>query len=57
MNDEVLTIRQVAEYLRVTEKTVYGLALVNNSTADEGTSWRRRFWESAQNHRACIGRL
>jgi excisionase family DNA binding protein len=26
MTDDVLTIRQVAEYLKVTEKTVYTLA-------------------------------
>ena len=26
MTDEILTIREVAEYLKVTEKTVYGLA-------------------------------
>jgi excisionase family DNA binding protein len=26
MSDDILTIRDVAEYLKVTEKTVYGLA-------------------------------
>lgn len=26
MSEEILTIREVAEYLKVTEKTVYGLA-------------------------------
>ena len=26
MTEEILTIREVAEYLKVTEKTVYGLA-------------------------------
>jgi len=26
MSEDILTIREVAEYLKVTEKTVYGLA-------------------------------
>jgi excisionase family DNA binding protein len=43
MNDEVLTIRDVAEYLKVTEKTVYGLAQQNRIPAFKvGGQWRFR---------------
>lgn len=43
MNDEVLTIREVAEYLKVNEKTVYGLAQQNRIPAFKvGGQWRFR---------------
>lgn len=43
MNDEVLTIREVAEYLKVNEKTVYGLAQQSRIPAFKvGGQWRFR---------------
>ena len=43
MNDEVLTIREVAKYLKVNEKTVYGLAQQSRIPAFKvGGQWRFR---------------
>jgi excisionase family DNA binding protein len=43
MKDEVLTIRDVAEYLKVNEKTVYGLAQQSRIPAFKvGGQWRFR---------------
>lgn len=43
MSDEVLTIREVAEYLKVNEKTVYGLAQQSRLPAFKvGGQWRFR---------------
>jgi excisionase family DNA binding protein len=43
MNDEILTIRDVAEYLKVTEKTVYGLAQQHRIPGFKvGGQWRFR---------------
>lgn len=43
MKDEVLTIREVAEYLKVNEKTVYGLAQQSRIPAFKvGGQWRFR---------------
>ncbi len=40
---EILTIRQVAEYLQVTERTIYRLAAANGIPAFKvGGSWRFR---------------
>ena len=41
MNDEILTIRQVAEYLKVNERTIYRLAATAELPAFKvGNSWR-----------------
>jgi excisionase family DNA binding protein len=54
MNDDVLTIREVAEYLKVNEKTVYSLAQKRRIPAFKvGGQWRFRrgdldAWISAQ---------
>lgn len=43
MTDDVLTIRQVAEYLKVTEKTVYTLAQQRRIPSFKvGGQWRFR---------------
>lgn len=43
MGDEVLTIREVADYLKVNEKTVYGLAQKHRIPAFKvGGQWRFR---------------
>ncbi len=54
MNDDVLTIREVADYLKVNEKTVYSLAQKRRIPAFKvGGQWRFRrgdldAWISAQ---------
>jgi excisionase family DNA binding protein len=54
MNNDVLTIREVADYLKVNEKTVYGLAQKRRIPAFKvGGRWRFRradldAWISAQ---------
>ncbi|UYM15194.1 methylation-associated defense system helix-turn-helix domain-containing protein MAD1 [Endozoicomonas euniceicola] len=41
MNDEILTIKQVAEYLKVNERTIYKLASDEKIPAFKvGGSWR-----------------
>lgn len=41
MNDEILTIKQVADYLKVNERTIYKLALDEKIPAFKvGGSWR-----------------
>ncbi len=41
MNDEILTIKQVADYLKVNERTIYKLASENIMPAFKvGGSWR-----------------
>lgn len=41
MNDEILTIKQVAEYLKVNERTIYRLAATAELPAFKvGNSWR-----------------
>ncbi len=43
MSDDILTIREVAEYLKVTEKTVYGLAQKRRIPCFKvGGQWRFR---------------
>lgn len=43
MSNEVLTIKEVAEYLKVNEKTVYGLAQQSRIPAFKvGGQWRFR---------------
>lgn len=46
MNTDILTIKEVAEYLKVTEKTIYRLAAANRIPAFKvGASWRFKFTE------------
>ncbi len=41
MNDHVLTVREVAEYLKVNDRTVYRLAAAGTIPAFKvGSSWR-----------------
>lgn len=41
MNDEILTIKEVAEYLKVNERTIYRLAANGEIPAFKvGNSWR-----------------
>lgn len=41
MNDEVMTIKEVAEYLKVNERTIYRLAASSGLPAFKvGNSWR-----------------
>ncbi|MBH3400069.1 helix-turn-helix domain-containing protein [Pseudomonas fluorescens] len=41
MNDEVMTIKEVAEYLKVNERTIYRLAASSGLPAFRvGNSWR-----------------
>jgi excisionase family DNA binding protein len=43
MSEDILTIREVAEYLKVTEKTVYGLAQKRKIPCFKvGGQWRFR---------------
>ena len=43
MTDEILTVKQVAEYLKVNERTIYRLANEKKIPAFRvGTSWRFR---------------
>jgi excisionase family DNA binding protein len=43
MSEDILTIREVAEYLKVTEKTVYGLAQKRKLPCFKvGSQWRFR---------------
>lgn len=43
MNTEILTIKEVAQYLKVTEKTIYRLAAADQIPAFKvGGSWRFR---------------
>lgn len=61
MTDEILTIRDVAEYLKVTEKTVYGLAQKRQIPGFKvGGQWRFRrediaAWIGAQTAEALAG--
>lgn len=60
MNDDVLTIREVADYLKVNEKIVYGLAQKRRIPAFKvGGQWRFRrgdldAWISAQTSGAAV---
>lgn len=43
MNDQILTVKEVAEYLKVNERTIYRLAAGGEMPAFRvGTSWRFR---------------
>jgi excisionase family DNA binding protein len=43
MNDQVLTVREVADYLKVNERTIYRLATEGEIPAFRvGASWRFR---------------
>jgi excisionase family DNA binding protein len=43
MNDQILTVKEVAEYLKVNERTIYRLATEKKIPAFRvGTSWRFR---------------
>lgn len=62
MTEEILTIRDVAEYLKVTEKTVYGLAQRRQIPGFKvGGQWRFRWedinaWIATQTADAVAGR-
>ena len=62
MTEEILTIREVAEYLKVTEKTVYGLAQKRQIPGFKvGGQWRFRredidAWIGTQTADAVAGR-
>lgn len=46
MNNEILTIKEIAQYLKVTEKTIYRLAADDKIPAFKvGGSWRFRKFE------------
>jgi excisionase family DNA binding protein len=61
MTEEILTIREVAEYLKVTEKTVYGLAQKHQIPGFKvGGQWRFRredinAWIATQTAEALTG--
>ena len=41
MTDQILTVKQVAEYLKVNERTIYRMAAAKNIPAFKvGSSWR-----------------
>lgn len=41
MNDQILTVKEVAEYLKINERTVYRMATAARIPAFKvGTSWR-----------------
>jgi excisionase family DNA binding protein len=43
MNDQILTVKEVAEYLKVNERTIYRLATEKKIPAFRvGSSWRFR---------------
>ena len=49
MGDQILTVKQVAEYLQVNERTVYRMASANKLPAFKvGGSWRFRQSELEQ---------
>ena len=46
MNDEILTIKEVADYLKVNERTIYRLAASKRIPAFKvGNAWRFRLSE------------
>jgi excisionase family DNA binding protein len=46
MNDQILTVKEVAEYLKVNERTIYRLATEKKIPAFRvGASWRFRMQE------------
>lgn len=49
MSDQILTVKQVAEYLKVNERTVYRMATAKTIPAFKvGTSWRFKQLEIEQ---------
>ncbi len=46
MGDQILTVREVADYLKVNERTVYRMAAAGEIPAFKvGASWRFKFSE------------